>query len=236
MVPGTRLLLTLAAGLLLAGCPAEMMGVELPRGGPEAVSQEDLRRDAWLVQQAAEGGGEAGAGEALARRLGEMRVLPAFGRAWVRPVDGALQVCGRKEGDEAAPVLIIAQGQPTTAGGAASQAALVSLAKGYDQPRPPARTVIFCATSSDAATTALLHSPPVPAADLHAVMLLRDLVGGAPQQGGTSEAAQALGLLPPGGLAVLSGEDPVPNALGEIDYRRQEQLVRRLLEAIPVGE
>lgn len=36
---------------ILLGCPAEQLGVELPEGGPQAISQEDLQRDTFGLRK-----------------------------------------------------------------------------------------------------------------------------------------------------------------------------------------
>jgi hypothetical protein len=128
------------AGLLLTfGCPAERLGVDVPRGGPASVSQEDIQRDAWALLR---GGGSSH----VEHRLQEMHTLPGFGDSYRSPA-GAL--CGRKDGRGAgADVLLAPIGLGASA--AAATAALVSLAKAWDVPEPPARTVVFCATTLEA--------------------------------------------------------------------------------------
>ncbi|NOY24263.1 MAG: hypothetical protein GXP62_00160, partial [Oligoflexia bacterium] len=177
MRPG--LLLTVlywALGLGLAalvGCPAEQLGVELPRGGPDAISQEDLRRDTWLLARAsAHTTSPNQAGAVIAQRLSQMRLLPAFGGEWTRTTGGGLAVCGRKDGVQKSVLLVVAQGDPTTVDGALAWAGLVSLAKGWDQPGQPTRTRVLCAITPPLEGAWPPPWLPVPADQVTAVAVL----------------------------------------------------------------
>jgi hypothetical protein len=96
--------------LILAACPAERLGVEIPRGGPASISQEDLQRDTWAFSK------EPPA-EVFARRMAQMHF----------EISGT---CARREGP-GRPLVVVAP-VPTDADGAAAAAVLVSLAKGWD--------------------------------------------------------------------------------------------------------
>jgi len=217
----------LLAGLLLlpTGCPAEQLGVELPRGGPQAISHEDLQRDTWLLGRAADPAQQA---RTLGERLGQMRMLPAFGSDWARPAPAGALVCGRKEGRATQVGLVVAVGDPATPAGAATWAGLVSLAKGWDLPGQPDRTRILCAVSGPQGLAALLGAPPVPAAHIDATWILGPLDGPALQR----EAAPG----PAGQAAVLlSAPGGAPQGLGELDYRSLADRVREILAAIDAG-
>lgn len=205
-------------------CPAEQLGVELPRGGAQAISQEDLRRDAWLLQREAEPGAAAAV---VGQRLGQMRLLPGFGGDWVRREDHGLAACGRKDGAGQRVLLVIATGDPASAAGALDWAGLVSLAKGWDLPGVPPRSRLLCVTTEAAATEALLAAPPVPAAQLGAVVRLGALHGGEPTLSGP------VGQPPTWTLGTPAAP---PEALGAVDYRQVEAAVRQalaLLDALP---
>jgi hypothetical protein len=88
----------------LAGCPAESLGIELPPGGAEAISAEDLRRDVGILRQDGRSGFTA-----------RMRQMNA------NEQDGCV---ARGEGT---PVLLSAPADDLL-----GQAALISLAKGLD--------------------------------------------------------------------------------------------------------
>ncbi|MCB9777461.1 MAG: hypothetical protein H6742_02730 [Alphaproteobacteria bacterium] len=208
MVPGPRLLLTWAAALLLLGCPAEDLGVELPKGGPQSVSAEDLQRDAWAIQKAGRPGDAAGH---VAKRLAQMRLLPGFGSTWVGADPGTAVVCGRKDGQGAPGALIVAEGDPASTDGQVVWAALISLGKATDLPTPPARGLWLCATPDAAATAALLAAPPTPLAGVD-VMVLGAL------SGPSLDAAPAVrGSVP---VTALAAAEPGVGALGEVDMRR----------------
>ena len=139
--------------LLLAGCPAEMLGVELPESGVAALSESDLQRDTRMLSEVR---GEARQ-ERLHRRLQEMRLSPAFGRRWA----SGEASCGLREGRGDGPaVMIVAvddgEGVET---GAVPAAALISLAKITDLSEPT-EGWLYCDVSP-AGLDALLAAPPV---------------------------------------------------------------------------
>lgn len=213
MVQGQRLLLSALFGGLLCACKAEDLGVELPRGGAEAISQEDLRRDSWRI---AEQSTSALAAGAVAERLGQMKTHPAFGGEWMsRPGEG-LAVCARKEGKEKQAVLVLALGPADQPEGAIAWAALISLAKGLDERQPPARTVLLCAVTDEATATALLLAPPLPVEQLGRRIRLGPLGGSELRQ----EAGQSWTWFHASGA---------PPTLGEVDYRVVEAQVRQAL-------
>lgn len=215
----------LAGGALLCGCPAEQLGVELPRGGALAISQEDLRRDAWLVQQVADPA--AAAGE-VGKRLSQMRLLPAFGDAWIRAGGQGPVACGRKDGAGQGSLLVIAVGDPGTTSGAVAWAGLVSLAKGWDLPGVPARSRILCVAAGPEAAQALLATPPVPVQQVVAAVSLGPLHGAAPALTGPLDPGP--GGTPPTWRLEVPG--PMPDGLGEVDYRLVEAGTRQALEQL----
>lgn len=171
------LLLTL---LPLLGCPAEQLGVHIPEGGPDAVSHEDLTRDAHaLVKLGDRRPGAAGAragAEIIQRRLGEMKTLPAFGQGYVAQGPTGWAVCGQKDGRSDRAVLIVAEDAGDGAGdSAAPTAALISLAKSYDLNQPPPETLIFCAVSATGGWDTLWASPPTPQQSVKTLVVLGPL-------------------------------------------------------------
>lgn len=207
-------------GLLGVGCPAEQLGMELPRGGPQAISQEDLRRDVWIVQQ---GAGSA-AGE-VAQRLSQMRLLPAFGSAWVREGEGGAVACGRKDGQVEDVVLVVGEGDPATPAGAVAWAGLVSLAKGWDLPGVPEVSRILCVAPGAAAARALLERPPVPVERVRLAVRLGPLWAEAPVRTGPTGTPPTFTLAAPDNAGA-------PEGAGAVDYRRVEAGVRSALAQI----
>lgn len=110
--------------VILIACPAEQLGIELPEGGEGSISQEDVKRDVWLLAKADD------AGAAFTKRLGEMHV------------DATEGACGRRDGPGPARVLVAPW--PTDTASRVQAAALISLAKGWDTARGPSRTTWLC--------------------------------------------------------------------------------------------
>lgn len=157
------------AGAVLVGCRAETLGVELPRGGPESVSVEDLQRDAFALR-GPEGSrpvgspGHRAASGHFAQRLQQMRMVPAFGRGWEAPLaGGGLLVCGQKDGRGEGAVVVLARDPgDESATGPVDLAGLISLAKAYDTPARPAATLLVCGQFAGLAAATLGAAPPVP--------------------------------------------------------------------------
>jgi hypothetical protein len=124
---------------MLIACPAERLGVEVPTGGADAISAEDLQRDVYALSRA-----DADVAEVFARRLTQMHLPPKE-----READ---RVCAVRGGSApgAAPRVVVAP-WPTTPAEAASAAVLVSVAKGWDGQPPPKRTTWLCVARADAA-------------------------------------------------------------------------------------
>jgi len=183
----------LALIALLWGCKAESVGVEVPRGGPEAIQMEDLRRDAFLLEGQKKGraAGEArpSAGwAALSDRLRQMKTVPAFGRSFRAAADEAV-VCSRKDGRTDGVVLVAVEDDPLQgARSTVGMAMLISLAKAWDTRRPPHRTILFCAWSGVAGWEAFSRSPPVPLDRVERAWLL----GGPVRAGDRGWSAYAL--------------------------------------------
>lgn len=98
--------------LLLLGCPAEQLGIELPPGGEAAIHQEDLQRDVRGLTG-------ADPGEWFARRMAQMGLEVRRDRGWV---------CGETN----APARAWLAPWPGSVDDAAAGAALISVAKGWD--------------------------------------------------------------------------------------------------------
>lgn len=140
--------------LLLAGCPAEMLGVELPAAGVAALSEMDLQRDTRMLSEVT---GDDRL-ERLHRRFEEMRLKPAFGRDWR---DGDVS-CGVRAGRGEGAVLIVAVDDGATVqGGAVPAAALISLAKVTDLAETSAHAWIYC-DAPESALAGLTAKPPLP--------------------------------------------------------------------------
>jgi hypothetical protein len=99
----------------LPGCPAESLGIELPPGGAEAISAEDLRRDVGILR--------ADGARGFAARMAQMHAA----------IEGSCAVRG-----EGTPTVLVAAPDDLL-----GQAALISLAKGLDTAES-ARAVRLC--------------------------------------------------------------------------------------------
>jgi hypothetical protein len=157
--------------------------VELPRGGEEAISVEDLQRDVFLLVDierrfGSRGPASAGAAEAtdrLAARMREMHTLPAFGRSWVQEAEGAGNVCGLKDGPQGPATLVIALDAGQGAALSASPVAmLISLAKAFDTPEKPSRTLVFCRVGPEGLDR-LESRPPLPWTEVGDILVLSDM-------------------------------------------------------------
>lgn len=147
--------------LMLIACPAERLGVELPAGGVDTISAEDLQRDTYALSRAG-----TSPGDAFKRRLEQMN-LPASDLT-------ADHVCARREGSGRPRVVVAAW--PTEGAAfvedAARAAVLVSVAKGWDGQPVVGRPTWLClakagATLPDADLVAL--GVPVEADRLEAI-------------------------------------------------------------------
>jgi len=156
----TRALFTGSVASLI-GCPAEQLGVELPRGGVGALSMEDITRDVMMLSSSRD------RLRNIERRLQDMRTLPAFGRSYLRVVDGEEILCGRRDGglgqhSQEAIVVLALDTAVDDRDGASQVAGLISLAKVFDMHEPPKLSMIFCVTSEEGGTDRYYASPPVP--------------------------------------------------------------------------
>jgi hypothetical protein len=120
--------------LSLIACPAEQLGVELPEGGARSISQEDLQRDVFAMTH-------EDRGVVFGRRLEQMHV-DGVERAEDR-------VCGRRDGAGNARILVARWSDALE--DTVEAAALISLAKGWDGAKAPARTTWLCLAKEGAA-------------------------------------------------------------------------------------
>lgn len=170
--------------LFALGCRADSLGVVVPRGGPDSISAEDLQRDTISMMGGPSGRSRGGAdaraaASHLAQRFGQMHLVPGYGRAWqVELGEGRALVCGRRDGAGDAAVVVLALDHGAGAvGGAAPMAALVSLAKAWDTPKPPPRPVMLCGLFGGSTAELYGQKPPVPLASTASILQLGDLGG-----------------------------------------------------------
>jgi hypothetical protein len=222
VVYGSRLLLI--CGLL--GCKAELLGVELPRGGRDAISPEDLQRDTWMIARIPDRARDAEAvAQGVSTRFQQMHTRPGYGRSYVDAAGDSRIVCAEKDGQSEHRVLIVAEDTgESTAGGAAPVAALVSILKGFDTPALPPRGVIACALIGAGARARFLQQPPLPLDGLD-IRLIGPLGVGTPH-----EAPTTLGDHPARQHAL--GEIPEPDAMESLDYRTLQEAVVALFDAV----
>ncbi len=124
---------------LLIACPAERLGVEVPSGGVDKISVEDMQRDAYALTRP-----DADPGAVFTHRLGQMRLPPT--------VTGEGRVCARHGGEGPARVVVApwpATG-PTFYEDAARAAVLISVAKGWDGQPPSRKTTWLCMAKAGA--------------------------------------------------------------------------------------
>lgn len=146
---------------MLIACPADRLGIELPAGGVDTISAEDLQRDTYALSRA-----DANPGAVFERRLEQMN-LPASDK-------GTDHVCALRAG-EGRPRVVTAPWP--TAGvsfvtDAASAAVLVSLAKGWDGQPPAGRPTWVCLAKAGATLPegdVLPLGVPIEAARLEAI-------------------------------------------------------------------
>ncbi len=166
---------TALALVLLTACPAEQFGVELPKGGVEAMSNEDLQRDVWGLSRGAmqdrrpgQTGHEAGL-QFISKRLQAMHTLPAFGSEMLQKFDGGANLCTVQKGRGQEHILIQTLDHGLGAFESASGiAALISLAKSFDVRERPAHSVVFCVVAGEAGQKALAANPVVPPGSVRA--------------------------------------------------------------------
>ncbi len=153
--------------VVLAACPAEQLGIELPPGGAEAISHEDLRRDTRTLV-------EGPAATRFTERLGQMQMTPADapagtpegttcatrgpaaarGPAASAPAAAANpggEPAGSAERGAGAPTTLLVAPFPADADTATAAAALVSVAKAWDLAGGPARRMTLCVLPTGAA-------------------------------------------------------------------------------------
>ncbi|MEL6346975.1 MAG: hypothetical protein AAFV53_27930 [Myxococcota bacterium] len=214
MVPRARLLLSVFA-LAVCGCPAEMLGVELPSGGPDAISQEDLQRDTWMLSEL--GDRRAQLGEAALRvqsRMQQMHTIPGYGRSFQDGMGGnARVICSQKDGQRRAPTLVVVDDPGVgVAGGAAAFASLISVLKGFDVPGLPEKTLLACVLMGDDARTRFSQKPPHPLEDIGEIFII------GPVGGGTMIAEPAT-FLGRDAVRLRMDTPPQTDTLEAIDYR-----------------
>jgi hypothetical protein len=199
----------------LLGCKAESLGVELPRGGRDNISQEDLQRDVWSLERIgdrAEGIEEAASH--VQQRFQQMHTRPGFGRSYQsRAPEGGVVICAEREGQSAEPVLILAEDPGGgAAAGAVPLAVLISAAKGFDVLGLHPQTAVLCALIGPGAREHLVAQPPTPLDGVLSATLIGPVAGPEP-------VLQTMLLGGVEVVAVTAGEIPEPDVMEAIDYR-----------------
>lgn len=112
--------------LVALGCPAEQLGIPVPKGGIEAIAMDDLVRDTARLAK-----GEPGF---LAERWADMGLEAREGGR-----------CGVREGTGAESLAIVAdEGKPGEASTWAASAVVISVAKAFHGRPADPRAVWFC--------------------------------------------------------------------------------------------
>jgi hypothetical protein len=235
VVQRARLLLICAG---ISACKAQSLGVEVPTGGIESISVEDLQRDTWMftndLDDRAHGGeNEEMAAERLKQRLQEMRTLPAFGRAYKsRKSSGPWKTCGIKEGAASGAQIWMAMDSGDGAvGGAVPRAVLISLAKAFDTYEEPPRPQVFCALSQTGGLEDYLASPAYPLAQTSLIVSFGPM-GSGPLTRAESEH-QGIPRLHFSTSEALLGTDG--DQMEAVDYREVMKHVVTLFGTAPEG-
>lgn len=163
--------------LSLLGCPAEMLGVQIPAGGVESLQMEDFNRDAdrFLHSERRAGMPRHQQGrQDFMDRLVQMHLLPVFDKSFIQgTAKGEVHICGERLGRGNERVVVAAVDTGVGAHrSAAGLAALISLAKTYDTNEPPPRGVVFCRVGAGA-QEAFIQDAPL--GKVEAVIWLEDL-------------------------------------------------------------
>lgn len=121
--------------LQLIACPVEQLGIELPEGGAEAISHEDLRRDVRLLL-----GADPGA--TFLERLAQMQMAPVAAPAPL--ASGAICAARGEGGGPDGRARILVAPWPGNADEATAAAALISIAKAWDLEGGPMGRATLC--------------------------------------------------------------------------------------------
>ena len=221
----SRMLLGGSLTFLMA-CPAEQLGVEIPRGGLSSLSIEDVTRDVMMVRRS---------GNRIRdtqRRLQDMRTLPAFGRSYHRVVADGEMLCGRRDGrmgehSQEAIVVLAFDSRDDDLGGGSQIAGLISLAKIFDQHEPPKRSLVFCVTDREGGRERYFASPPVPLENTVALFTLGVLSGASETEINRTEES-----MPTGGALIHLHMDEEPSASNQLDFHTILSSVRALHDEI----
>ncbi|MDP2313270.1 MAG: hypothetical protein Q8P41_10220 [Pseudomonadota bacterium] len=125
---------------MLIACPADRLGVEVPLGGVDTISAEDLQRDAYALTRP-----EADVAAVFERRLTQMHLPPGL--------TGDGRVCAAYGSGGRSRIVLApwpTEG-PSFVEDAARAAILISVAKGWDGHAPPADTTWLCLAKPGAA-------------------------------------------------------------------------------------
>ena len=154
---------------LLLACPAEQLGVTLPAGGVEAMSNEDLQRDVWalsrgeLLDRRVGSPGHVRGLERIGERLRQMHTLPAVGEAGLVPVGEGFNLCTVQKGKSQEHVLLSTTDEGFGAFQSASGiAGLIGLAKTFDGAARPPHSVLFFVFAGEEGRSHFLQNPVVP--------------------------------------------------------------------------
>ena len=169
----------------LVGCDAERLGVRVPRGGPEALRAEAIKRDVWKMTDPRIGGrvpGSSGARHVathIATRMRQNGLAPVFDGRYRRDLgrDVGEMVCGvqRGSGDQAVLIASLDPGIGTLS--VVPAAGLISLAKTVQRPQAPMHSLYFCSIPEASGLSGLPMRSPVPIASILEVFLIGTLTG-----------------------------------------------------------
>ncbi len=240
--PGPACAAVVAA--LLGSCKAEYLGVDVPRGGPASISQEDLQRDVFALADGKLGSrapGQTGHGiamEHVSDRLERMHTVPAFGRSdrGKTGAEGGEIVCRQREGRSGKALVLAASDGGVGAADAGGMAAVISVAKAFDITDLPQHTMVFCAWPAEGGLDGYLSTPAAPLDQTLRIVVLGSMDGAS--LGESSRLVEA----GTGTVEVLSVNAGVEDWHGtpddrmeRLDYTRMLQRVREVVDLLATG-
>ncbi|MEC7240168.1 MAG: hypothetical protein VXW32_02925 [Myxococcota bacterium] len=217
---------------LLLACPAEQLGVTLPAGGVDAMSNEDLQRDVWslsrgaLVDRRVGSPGHALGLERIGARLQQMHTLPAVGETGLQPVGEGFNLCTVQKGKSQEHVLLSTTDEGIGASqSAAGVAGIVGLAKTFDGAQRPPHSVLFCIFAGDEGRHHFLENPVVPLDSIRSWIELGALGGSEDLEKVPTEKGMLF-------QSKLPGEEKRPGLDQDLDFRVLLEQLREIHTAV----
>ena len=173
--------------LLALACDAESLGVEVPRGGPDAMEPATIKRDLWRMTDPRIGGrvpGSSGArrvSQYVAERFQRIGLQPAFKNGYRHDLGSMTgeMVCGVRRGAWDQAILISALDPGIGTLSAIPVAGLISLSSGFVSPDAPMHSLYFCVLPEAGGFAGFPARSPIPSGQLLDAFLIGTLTGDA---------------------------------------------------------